>query len=309
MGFVVRLIVSLVMVGLVFLYTDLSQLVTALEAAPASAFLISIIGYSLSQCVSAGRWFLIVRGSGVHASPLRVLRAHFIGVYVNAFGLGTVGGDLSKALLLVGMRGDKTLGLATVVTDRVLGLGVLACIGASASFLVHGDPALGMARSVGILVGVGAIIALLMGTLGREYLKRMPHPIARKLAGALSAIPRRPFQISAVVTIAVVFHLLQISVYYFIALACGHPIGFSHLLVVIPLVNIASSLPLSWMGLGIRENLLILLLAPVFVTSEQAIVLGAIWFVGVTISSAVGGIVAVLSKNGTDAETSTEFSL
>lgn len=294
-----RLIVSAMMVALVFVYTDVEKLGQTLHHVPVAAFLAAIVGYSFSQCLSALRWYLLVRAGGLDCTLSRVLRAHFIGVYVNAFGLGTVGGDLSKALLLVGSGKNKTFALASVATDRVVGLGVLAAIGAVASFIVHGDPALGLARSVGLLVGGGALLALFLGTVGRRVLKRLSHPVANKLVAALAAIPHRPTVIALVISVAVLFHLVQISIYYLITLLCGYPVGMEHLFVVIPLVNIASSLPLSWMGLGVRENLLSLLLAPLFLTAEQAVVLGAIWFIGVTVSSAIGGVVAVLSRKET----------
>ena len=62
-------------------------------------------------------------------------------------------------------------------------------------------------------------------------------------------------------------------------------------------MNIASSLPISWQGLGIRENSYIFFLtaAPAIVSKEQAVAFGALWLLAVTVSSAIGGIVALVS--------------
>jgi hypothetical protein len=72
-------------------------------------------------------------------------------------------------------------------------------------------------------------------------------------------------------------------------------IPIATLFVVIPLVNIASSLPISWNGLGVRENsyMYFLTAAPALVSPEQAAAFGALWLLAVTVSSAVGGIVAL----------------
>jgi hypothetical protein len=81
------------------------------------------------------------------------------------------------------------------------------------------------------------------------------------------------------------------------ASALGAEIPLATLFVVIPLVNIASSLPISWNGLGVRENsyMFFLTAAPALVTKEQAAAFGALWLLAVTVTSAIGGIVALIS--------------
>jgi len=77
----------------------------------------------------------------------------------------------------------------------------------------------------------------------------------------------------------------------------GISIPFTTLLLVIPFVNIVCSLPISWNGLGVREKAYTYFLAtaPAIVSYEQAVAFGAIWLLAVTVSSALGGIVAISS--------------
>ena len=79
----------------------------------------------------------------------------------------------------------------------------------------------------------------------------------------------------------------------------GITISFTTLLLVIPFVNIVCSLPISWNGLGVREKAYTYFLttAPAIVTYEQAVAFGAIWLLAVTVSSAIGGIVAMMSED------------
>ena len=79
------------------------------------------------------------------------------------------------------------------------------------------------------------------------------------------------------------------------AYGLGVSIPWSVLLVVVPFVNIVSSLPISWMGLGVRENAYIFFLTPLFLSSEQAIAFGALWLLAVTVTSGIGGMLSVLS--------------
>jgi uncharacterized membrane protein YbhN (UPF0104 family) len=77
----------------------------------------------------------------------------------------------------------------------------------------------------------------------------------------------------------------------------GTHIPWHVLLVTIPVVNILSTLPISWNGLGVRENGYVFFLAPLILSREQAVAFGAMWLFAMTISSAIGGLVAALSKD------------
>jgi uncharacterized membrane protein YbhN (UPF0104 family) len=69
------------------------------------------------------------------------------------------------------------------------------------------------------------------------------------------------------------------------------------LLVTIPVINILSSLPISWSGLGVRENGYLFFLAPQFISREHAISFGVMWLLAMAISSAIGALVLVFSKD------------
>jgi uncharacterized membrane protein len=81
------------------------------------------------------------------------------------------------------------------------------------------------------------------------------------------------------------------------AAGVGATIPITLLFVIIPMVNIASSLPISWNGLGVRETsyMFFLSTAPVVLSPEQATAFGAIWLLAVTTTSVVGGFIAMFS--------------
>ncbi len=63
------------------------------------------------------------------------------------------------------------------------------------------------------------------------------------------------------------------------------------------MINILSSLAISWNGLGVRENGYLFFLAPLFISREHAIAFGVMWLLAMAISSAIGGLVLVFSKD------------
>jgi len=64
-------------------------------------------------------------------------------------------------------------------------------------------------------------------------------------------------------------------------------------LIFAPLTNLASALPVSWNGLGVRESAYVFFLARVGVASEAAVALALLWLGVVLVGGAIGGIVYV----------------
>jgi uncharacterized protein (TIRG00374 family) len=68
------------------------------------------------------RWYVLVVAQGLPIAPRDVLRLGLIGFFFNNFLPGSVGGDVVKAAFLVREQSRRTLAVATVLLDRVIGL-------------------------------------------------------------------------------------------------------------------------------------------------------------------------------------------
>jgi uncharacterized membrane protein YbhN (UPF0104 family) len=77
------------------------------------------------------------------------------------------------------------------------------------------------------------------------------------------------------------------------AQALGVTVPWPTLLVSIPFVNVLSNLPISWQGLGVRENGYAFFLVPNSLDYEQALAMGVIWLFAVTSSGAIGGLLSL----------------
>ncbi len=95
--------------------------------------------------------------------------------------------------------------------------------------------------------------------------------------------------------VALVFHLLQITLVYMIVSHLQPTITWSHTLYAVPFINIASTLPLTWMGIGVRENAYVFFFVPTLLTHEQAVIVSAVWLLAITITSLAGGVLAVIT--------------
>lgn len=285
------------MLTLALRLVDLNELKHSLLSIPLPTLAVVVIIFFFGQLLSSYKWWLLARSGSIEAPWLLAAKAYFLGMAVNCFGFGTIGGDLARSLVLGSKSKKKATALASVFADRLHGMTILATI------------------------GVVSIAFVGRQHIGREYLVLLPTCIIAVVAGwyfgpgiALAALPkggalhrnmehiaqvfpREPATISYISLISLVFHLLQIGLHQVMAAGFGIQIPWAVLLVTIPVINILSSLPISWNGLGVRENGYLFFLAPQFLFREHAIAFGMMWLLAMAISSAIGALVLVFSKD------------
>ncbi len=76
-----------------------------------------------AQCISFSRWCLLVRCQGIDLSIVEAYRLGSIGYLLNFVSVGSVGGDLFKAIFLAKRRpGKRIAAVASVFVDRGCGL-------------------------------------------------------------------------------------------------------------------------------------------------------------------------------------------
>lgn len=294
--------ISLLMMVLVLRYVDFPKLKSVLLGIPLHTVLAVVICYTLGQLISSFKWWLITRAGHIEVSYPNALKAYFIGMFVNCFGLGTIGGDVTRGLLVAPSGTPKSIALASVVADRAHGLAVLAFIGGIStvlvgsltldSTLVFSLSSLGLAVALGWFVGPALVLRIIPST----------HRMHGKIKEMLEVFPRTPRTLITITVVSALFHLTQISLHKVMGYGLGLDIPWVYLLTIIPFINIIATLPISWNGLGVRENAYVFFLSPIVLSKEQAVAFGALWLLAVTVSSAVGGIVALFSKDLSSAQ-------
>jgi len=225
-------------------------------------------------CVLAGlsttivRWFFLVRALELPFRLRDAFRLGFLGYLLNFVSLGSVGGDLFKAVFIAHEQpGRRAEAVATVVVDRMIGLYAMFLV-ATAAVLINGlwsapDEGIRLvarATLLGAVVGAVGIIVLLIpgftsGALS-EALTGLPKvgPTIGRLIWAVRMYRRRMGTLVMAVLLSFVVHTFTTTGIFLIArgLPGDHPSYGQHFLVV-PLSMVASALPLPLMALGAFE--------------------------------------------------------
>lgn len=284
------------MLALVLSMTNLAQLKDTFLSIPISTAILVILGYAAGQVISAYKWWLISRSAGINVEFRSALRAYFIGAYANSFGLGLVGGDVTRALLLVGNAPQKTQSIASVVCDRAHGLAVLATIGLIFAFCDGRNLISADLIYLTLAIPLGVLGFWILGPKFMLGLLPAQSKIREKFEQIVSVFPKDPRTVLNITALSIVFHFSQIALHWVMASGLNLSIPWLYLISSIPFVNILCSLPISWNGLGVRESAYVFFFSPDIISKEQALALGAIWLLAMTACSALGGIVGVLTK-------------
>ena len=249
---------------LAFLLTqiDLQQALRAVAEARVELLLLAFAIVLSSRLLAAARWYLLLRGRHAALTLVGVLRLMFVSDFVGYFMPGSLGIEVLRVYGLAKMTADPALSATSVVVERLVALVMLVLmvlVGLAARPLA-------LPAEIGrlawlflglLLVGVLAVMAsptrsLALRLLPGQRLARVRRALQRVFA-ALDTYRSRPWLIAASFLLALLFQLMRCTAVTVGAAALGHPLPFTFILVVFPIMLLIGLLPITIAGLGVRE--------------------------------------------------------
>lgn len=262
------------------------------------------------------RWWMLVRAQEIPFAFRDALRLGLFGTACNYVVPGTVGGDLTKVVLIARDNPNaKATVTATVVLDRILGLMALLLVGASASLLhsrlwSHPQLSTGMVLlTVGSLGGVTALCLLLhpafVASRLWQWMSGLPRVggVVTELTRGVGLYQQRRSAVVGGLVMSMAGHICNITACFCCAIALRltdlAPGFITHALIV-PMAEVAASvLPLPG-GIGAREGAMQYLYSTVStagVTAGEAGFYAAVGFslVSIVVAAAGAGIAMTLA--------------
>lgn len=292
-------IVSIVLLGLLWRSLDLAAFRALFVRLPVWFYLVSLLVVLAGQVAYAWRWRLLLVAAGVHAPFSAVVRQYFIGIFLNNFFPSTVGGDVAKVYLLGRDYGYRAV-TASVLLDRMLGIGLVASYAALSLWLLP-MPAPGLvtarlALTALALLSAGALVLAFTGTggLAARVAWLGPRAVAaaehlQRFRSDMAACLARPVLIAQAAAIVIGYFLAAGAVYVgFIAIQTGHSPSFVATTAVMMAASALSNIPISLNGLGLREQLHAVFMAPLGVPREVAVAISLLFFGHLLVASVLG---------------------
>jgi uncharacterized protein (TIRG00374 family) len=227
-----------------------------------------------SSLLTFVRWYVLVRAVGLPFTIADALRLGLVGFYFNTFLPGSVGGDILKAAFLAREQSRRTVAVATVVMDRILGLWALFWLVATLGgvFWIAGLFPEKAQHGCGWIILLSAIIVL-VSAIGWWLLGFLPEGRADRFAERLEMLPRvggaasefwRAVWVYRKQQASVALTLLMSSIgfvgftltFYFSVLTLADPASVPPLtvhFVIVPIGLLIAAVPLLPGGVGLSE--------------------------------------------------------
>ena len=231
-----------------------------------AAFVIAIFALSLSFA----RWCILVRCQGISLSMLEAFRLGAICFLLSFISVGSVGGDLFKAIFLARRRpGKRVEAVASVLVDRGSGLYGLLFLVVMGTLLLQPAEVQESAETLEdlkfaatTLFGLGTVVLLFLVAGGRSVDRlikwgsniRFLGPVIGKVGPPFRAFHAHPYAFGSSLLMSVgVQSLWAVSVYLVARSLYSNPPDLTEHFVIVPLGMLASALPITPAGVGVWE--------------------------------------------------------
>lgn len=226
---------------------------------------LALLFYLLCQLVSTVRWLVLAHSMGLGGGIGQFYAFYLMGMFFNLFLPTAIGGDLGKAMLLARDKASTwARAFLSILSDRFCGLIALLTI-SLVSLLVMRPPQW-QSYSIGfVFVLAGATVF----TVFFRWIER--HPWGERFVQRFILRPqpgqedpgeiwphRKP--IFTAVAIGLAFHGLSIALQVWLLGQLDISISFFVMAAIYGLAGLASMIPLSLNGIGLREGSMALLL-------------------------------------------------
>jgi hypothetical protein len=260
--------------------------------------------YAVSAVLGAWQWSLILRALGIAASRAEITRLYHIGLFFNNFLPANIGGDAWKILDLGARDGRRAGVLGATLLDRLIGLAALTLL-ACGAMAVAGALTVPLPAVSVVLLPVGILLfavlaallsrrlgAILVAVARRLGLGRLAGPLAQFTAD-LSRVRHRVGWLNGIFVLSLGIQALRLLTHLTAAWGLGLALSGAaalQLTVLIPLLALGLTLPISINGIGLRESLSASLLIWVGLAAPEAVAMELAAYLVQVAYSLLGGV-------------------
>jgi uncharacterized protein (TIRG00374 family) len=265
--------------------------------------------FAATVFVAAARWRVVLRTLGVKVSVISLSVLVIIAVFFNQTLPSNLGGDAMRVWRLFRRGAGLQRAIGSVLLDHVVsvvGLALLVLIALPWVMNLIADKAIVVAlvlMVVAILIGLGVLLLLdraapFMTRMLPAWLlpARLLEVVMQLSADARTVFLRRRVVVPLLL-LAVGTHLVAVMTMVALAYGLGITVDFGAFVVLVPPAVLASLVPLSFAGWGVREGAMVALLGSIGIVPEEALALSVAFGVLYLIGSLPGGILWLVTGN------------
>ena len=306
LSIVIKSAVSIGLIALFLKSVDWRDIIDSAAKADFPMLIVAVFLFVLSNFLGALQWRTLLKMQEISLPLGQVILLYFVGVFFNNFMVGNIGGDAIRVYDLNRLTGKGISGFAATFLDRFIGLFTLSCFSVAAFVLTPDlwSPALTTPIA---LLGAGLLAVLCVGfsrrlsvtvvSLGRRFLPGRLAQLVSDIRESFLLYRHAYGLLGRVGLLACGVQLCRIAVYFIVGIALGQGVSFVAYMIFIPLIAIVAAVPISFGGIGVRENMGALLLGRVGVEPATALTLMFLGYLAGILASLIGGVAFVVRKH------------
>jgi uncharacterized protein (TIRG00374 family) len=291
----VRIVVTFSLLGLVASQIDWSQMASRIRHGHPLDFLAAVALVLLALVIGACRWWLLLQKADLRLGAFSVARIYSISTFSNTFLPTSVGGDVTRALLVVRRGPLLTRVIITIIVDRgagLFGLVGMAWIAFAFQPTVVPQGAQIFLAWVTAAVLVGSLLVLLAVFRGSRLARAItPHrlvSIARASRTLLRMYISDPVLLITLLISSLLYQALVSLQLVMLARAIDVHLSFATAAVVLTLVTVVTLIPISIGGFGVREGSYVVLLGGASIAATEATLISVLTVATLFIASLPG---------------------
>jgi uncharacterized protein (TIRG00374 family) len=299
---ILKIIISIGLLAFIFSTLDLVAFIQAVGRANPWWLLAALAVMMLGVVIRAWRWQILLDAIAVHVSLTELTNIYFIGFLFNNLLPSGLGGDAIRMVELSQHSERGSDAVTSVVVDRFLGLSALQAIAIMALIADWGAVPAGVAYFT-ITVFLGGLVVgyLLINRTLYTTLRLRLRPFRRltdiKVIGNLAeSFQRYPLgALGRAYLVSLLFNISLIAMNVFIGLGLGAKASLAQYAIFVPITSLVLLLPISFAGLGVREETYRRLFSQVGVPQEIAVAMSLlVYVIGNICTGLIGGVIYLL---------------
>jgi uncharacterized protein (TIRG00374 family) len=294
-----KITVSVALLMLLLYTMDITRIIDGIREVRWWVVPLALVLQLLLFTLANFRWWVLLNYHASGYRPATLLAPFFVGVFFNNILPTTIGGSLFRMYYIYRDNQMAAVAVAPIITERVIGfVAMIATAAVIVPFLSREHAYVRVLANIlpWLLVVAVSVLAL----IGSRWTHRFVHTaFARwrrikvattvlRIVDAVHDCLAHPALVARVFAISVSLQVMCAGVYYLLGLGLGATLALPDYLVIVPLVFIAATLPVSIGGLGVREAAAVSLFAAAGMSPGHAGALAFLYLVVLLLCSAPG---------------------
>ncbi len=295
-NFIIQLVVSIILITLLLRWVNIGDMISLFKNINIYYFILLLALVTLDRIFMAYKWHLLLKIKDTSISLVSAIRTYYIGTFIGSFLPTTVGGDIVRVLKLHSEKRKGTDVLSSVILERMLGFIASAVLAPIAALFLISFFKLNIGRFLGIAGVLLFLFIILMlipfseaifrkidknEKLSRNFLFNK----FRNLYLSYAKYKNNKNILILFLALSILEQLVPVIGNYLASRALNLSIPFVYFLLIVPLVQLISRIPISFEGFGVNEGLLVYFFSLLGLSKTGAFTIGLLGHIAIIIAT------------------------